>query len=501
MIASKKLLHHFIEHIIQENGQSIYIKTASNSYCYQQVFDLAKKYQKIFESNGIQKQDRIVIYASKNMSSIAVMIASSLCGAIYVPISSINPASRAIQIIDEATPRFIVCDKECGTALQSSGREINILCSNDEMDLCLLKPSAELLVFDEEIAFILFTSGSTGTPKGVVISHEAAIVFIEWAAYEFGITSSDVISSIAPFNFDLSVFDIYVTAMSGATLLLYSENETKNALLMAMRLSEDKASTIYATPTFYAALANYGKLHKYDYACLKNVLFAGEVFHLENFAKLLQYWPHRNYANLYGPTETNVCTFFKVDVAHMNYLNFPIGLACPYASLLLLSADDKVVESIDMEGELIVAGTSVFNQYWKDEDKTSAAFYSDAKHQRYYRTGDIVYRNKEGAYVYVARKDRMIKKNGYRIEPSEIEKIVVSYPKVSNAVVLFSKEKNILICFVESVKVIDNDIFNIRVFCQNHLPLYMLPDKFVVLFSMPQTSSGKVDLQALKNMI
>jgi acyl-coenzyme A synthetase/AMP-(fatty) acid ligase len=185
----------------------------------------------------------------------------------------------------------------------------------------------------------------------------------------------------------------------------------------------------------------------------------------------------------------------------MNYLNFPIGLACPYASFLLLSADDKVIESTDVEGELVVAGTSVFNQYWKDEDKTSAAFYSDAKHQRYYRTGDIVYRNKEGAYVYVARKDRMIKKNGYRIEPSEIEKIVVSYPKVSNAVVLFSKEKNILICFVESVEVIDNDIFNIRVFCQNHLPLYMLPDKFVVLFSMPQTSSGKVDLQALKNMI
>ena len=501
MIASKKLLHHFIENTIQENGECVYIKTAANSYTYTEVFDLAKKYQSIFESNGIKKNDRIAIYSSKNMSSIATMIASSMCEAVYVPISSINPPSRAIQIINEATASFIICDKACREALNECGRGLQIIYSDDEIDICIEKSVDIALNLAEDIAFILFTSGSTGTPKGVVISHRAAEVFVEWAAEEFSITNSDIVSSIAPFNFDLSVFDIYVTAMRGATLLLYTENETKNALLMALKLAEDKATTIYGTPTFYSTLAYYGKLHKFDYSCLRNVLFAGEIFHLENFMKLLEYWPDKKYANLYGPTETNVCTYFKVDATAMNFPNFPIGVACPYATMILLDNNDKLIDQVEQEGELLVAGDSLFFNYWKDTEKTALAFYFDSFNRKYYRTGDIVSLNKDGQYVYVARKDRMIKKNGYRIEPSEIEKIVVSYPMISNAVVLFSKEKNFLFCFVESIECIDKDVFSIKLFCQKYLPLYMLPDKFVLLNSMPKTSSGKVDLQALKELI
>lgn len=496
-----KKLHHFIEDAIHHHGENIYLKTTNAQYTYRNVYKLALEFQAILILNGIQKNDRVVIYSGKNVESIAMMIACSLCYCIYVPVSSQNPEQRIKYIIQETAPHFILCDDVSKDVLKKTGLDFNLVIGEYKSNLFTSSYTGKENYPIDEAAFILFTSGSTGTPKGVIISHKAAIAFINWAAEEFNVNSNDTIASIAPFNFDLSVFDIYVTAKKSAALFLYTEEETKNALLIAQSVALEKVTTIYATPTFYTTLANYGKLHKYDYSSLKTVLFAGEIFYLPAFRELVSHWPGKNYVNLYGPTETNVCTFFYVLPENIHYPVFPIGKPCPFALTKIITDDENEIIENNVKGELIVAGESLFNGYWNDSDKTKASFFVDQHQIPYYKTGDIVYLNDENDYVYVNRKDRMIKKNGFRIEPSEIEKIMIANEGISNASVLFSEGTNQLICFIEKMENTNEDFMTLKKFCMEYLPAYMIPDKFVFLDALPKTNSGKVDLQALKKLV
>lgn len=494
-------LHQYIENALKVDADKIYLKTTDSAYSFKQVYEIALAFENKLMEAGIKKNDRVVLYSSKNVACVAMMIACSRCECIYVPISSLNPGKRALYIIEETNARFILCDAASELELKHTSLSLNALLKDSEITLFSNSATKIVSYNSNDAAFILFTSGSTGTPKGVVFSHAAAITFIDWAAEEFEISNSDILASIAPFNFDLSVFDIYVTAKKKATLVIYTESQTKNALLMAQQISYDKITTIYATPTFFSTLAHYGKLHKFEYLNLKNILFAGEVFQLDNFKLLLTHWPDLKYANLYGPTETNVCTFYNINSNQMDYTTFPIGKNCSYAKLLILDESNNEIHEANKYGELLVAGESLFNEYWKDPQKTIASMFKSQNEISYYRTGDIVYKNEKNDLVYVSRNDRMIKKNGFRIEPSEIESAISSYPKVSNAAVLFSKFKNQIVCFVEYPEPMADNFNAMKLFCQNSLPGYMVPDKFVILETLPKTSSGKIDLQALDNQL
>ncbi|MSU20346.1 MAG: D-alanine--poly(phosphoribitol) ligase, partial [Pedosphaera sp.] len=373
----------------------------------------------------------------------------------------------------------------------------------DRLEAVTPAPSAPSAVSDpSDLAYILYTSGSTGRPKGVMLSHGNAACFIDWCSDVFQPNESDRFSSHAPFHFDLSILDIYVSLKHGATLVIVEEQLGKDPVRLAPWIAEKRLTVWYSAPSILSLLAQFGKLDQYDYSSLRMVLFAGEVFPIRYLKRLQSLWPNRRYFNLYGPTETNVCTFYEVPqvIPATQTEPVPIGKACAHCQPLVVDEAGRELAR-GAEGELCIAGPSVLPGYWNLPDQTDGAFLPGHK-TRWYRTGDIVVELPDGNYKFLGRRDRMVKKRGYRIELGEIEAVLYRHPAIKEAAVLaLPGDDGVRIkAFASTRDSAKLSVIELKKFCSENLPLYMVPDLFSCLDSLPKTSTDKTDYQKLKDM-
>jgi amino acid adenylation domain-containing protein len=355
-----------------------------------------------------------------------------------------------------------------------------------------------------ELAYILYTSGSTGKPKGVMLSHENAVSFVDWCSEVFAPRTSDRFSSHAPFHFDLSILDIHLPLKHGATLVLVAEDIGKDPVRLAPLIADQRITCWYSAPSILSLLAQYGKLDSYDYSALRLMLFAGEVFPVKHLRTLTNLLPAPEYFNLYGPTETNVCTFYQVSlpIPDERSVPFPIGKVCSHLEARVLDDRGREAPRGD-EGELCIAGRGVMQGYWSLPEQTSRAFHKDESGRRWYKTGDIVVEAADGDYTYLGRRDRMIKRRGYRVELGEIEAGLYRHPSVKEAAVVAVADEEAghrVKVFLSCRDAKHPSLVQMKGFCAQNLPLYMIPDEFVWCDALPKTSTDKVDYQRLKAM-
>jgi amino acid adenylation domain-containing protein len=471
------------------------------------------------QHEGVRVGDRVGICLHKSIDSIAALFGILKAGAAYVPVDPDAPPARRAFILMNCAVRAVICERalvdDLRAELERLGDPPSLHVVDEVPEGIRLAAYLEGLLETDPIssgttehpapdgvAYILYTSGSTGLPKGVTISHRAARAFVDWCSATFCPRGDDVFSSHAPLHFDLSIHDIYVSLKHGATLVLIGEELGKDPHKLASEISSRRISVWYSTPSILSLLAQYGKLDRYDYSALRIVHFAGEVFPIPQFRRLHGLWPHPRYFNLYGPTETNVCTYHEVRALEPDRVEpFPIGRLCAhYQGRVVDSAGNDVPAG--EEGELVCAGPGVMSGYWDLPEQNARAFLVDASGTPWYRTGDLVVEQSDVGYIFHGRRDRMVKRRGYRIELGEIEAALATHPQVrENAVIAMPDDASgVRIKAFLSFRQDRPSIIQLKQYCVERLPSYMVPDLFGILERLPRTSTGKVDYEGLKSL-
>ncbi len=472
---------------------------------FAELHDLARRVGSWLVGQGVSPQSGVAFYLEKSPRALAAMFGAVYAGCFYSVLDVRQPASRICSICEQLDAPVVLADalniERAHEMLEGSGRRIVALdealaATVDDVRLAKVRAQAA----DVDPLYVNFTSGSTGTPKGVVVSHRSVIDFIPVFVDTFGVGEDDVFGNQAPFDFDVSVKDIYSCMHVGARLQLIPRPYfTQPTVLMDYLVDAHVTTLVWAV----SAMCFVSVMHAFDYRVpvdVRRVLFSGEVMPPKQLARWQTYLPDATYVNLYGPTEiTCNCTYHVVDRAYQKDEVIPMGRAFDNECVFLLDEDDhEVMPGVSgVEGEICVRGTALGLGYLGVPDLTARAFVQNPLNTRWidpiYRTGDLARYNEDGDLVYASRKDHQIKHMGQRIELGDIEAAASGIEGVEQAVCTYdSKRKKIHLFFVGQTEQED-----VSRSLREALPSYMVPNDTRRLEAMPLTKNGKVDRQLL----
>jgi len=524
------LLHHLLINSAAQHPEKEAVRMEGRALTYGQLNRLTSQVARVLRSVGVGRGDRVGIYLHKSLGSVISVFGIMKAGAAYVPLDPKAPTRRlayitgdcGIQVlltspkkladlagfVAEGTPlKTAVLTEDNPEPLNGVPEQIRVVRWSEVIAGEEAEPSPGPTI-ETDLAYLLYTSGSTGVPKGVMISHRTIFTFVNWCHDTFGMTPADRVTSHAPLHFDLSTFDLYATIKAGGTTVLVPENLSTLPVQLADLLQNERITITYLVPSILSLMVNYGKLAAHDFSALRAILFAGEVFPIKYLRRLAEAIPHVAYYNLYGPTETNVCTYYRVqaeDLAPERTQPVPIGQACENVEVFAVNEQGQLVTEPGQEGELWARGSCVAQGYWGDREKTARFFIQNPFQPLYpdiaYRTGDVVTLAQDRKnWVYVGRRDHMIKTRGYRVELGEIESVLYRHEQVKEAAVVAIPDDllgNRIRAYVVPAEGSALTPKELETFCVGQLPKYMVPERIEFRDVLPKTSSGKTDRVAL----
>ena len=548
-------LSQLVSHSAQRYPQRPAVVCGDAQLTYAQLEEASNRLGALLRSVGVCRGERVGLYLPKSLEAVVGIVGVLKAGGAYVPFDSTAPPSRIQYLLHDAElrclittpqqlgvlrqldpvtlPYLLVTDPStqssasltsCRARHSVRGRVVPSDASRDDgaptaespwpgtvlltgatlTDQPSITPAEAAIETDP--AYILYTSGSTGQPKGVMITHRNSLTFVNWCQDTFQLCPEDRVSSHAPFHFDLSVFDLYVTWAAGACVCLIPEELNVFPMSLAEFIEQRQLSVWYSVPSALTRLLLYGQLDRRDLHALRLILFAGEVFPTKYLRRLARTVPHAALYNLFGPTETNVCTYHRVaDLPADDATTISIGRACANTETFVVDDEGRLAGPGEV-GELYVRGPSVMKGYWKQPEKTRQVlvrpgFWPGLGDEVSYRTGDLVRLEADGTYQFLGRKDHMVKSRGHRIELGEIEAALYGHAAIKEAAVVAVPDEEIgnrLKAFVTSHQPLTAE--EVAGFLVQRLPRYMVPEMIEVVGQLPKTSTGKVDKQRLQRV-
>jgi amino acid adenylation domain-containing protein len=512
---------YILQQLLQKSAarfpEKLAVWARERSVTYRELEERSNQLAHLLQQRGVRKGDRVGIYFPKCVESVIAMLGVLKAGGVYVPLDPQAPPDRIGYIIGNCEIRVLITrsDKRKGLdQVTLSYLAFTVLVDGAPytangggvlpwslLSECPASHAPQVTLTETDLAYILYTSGSTGRPKGVMLTHQNALTFVEWCADKFQVTSEDRLSNHAPLHFDLSVFDVYNTLEAGASLYMVTEDLALFPSRLAEFIGAHGITIWYSVPSALILLLLHADLNAEKLKRLRIILFAGEVFPMKYLRQLVERLSQIDLYNLYGPTETNVCTYYMVERNRLPSMEkLPIGIACENTEVFAVNDQNEIVREVGGTGELYVRGPAVTYGYWADAEKTRKMVVPNSFQQNFeekmYRTGDLVQLAEDGNYYFLGRRDSMIKSRGYRIELGEIESALLSHPSVKEAVAVAVPDDIVgsriraVVAFHDGVSVVSAEL---QQYCGSKIPKYMIPEAIDFRPELPKTSTGKID--------
>ncbi|EDP58805.1 amino acid adenylation domain-containing protein [Vibrio sp. AND4] len=450
----------------------------------------------IFEYFNNTDEKRAMVLSDGSADMVIAILAIQYAGGAYIPIEPKVPMERVRSIFNDASPRLIINDFRNSIRAKELSDALNIpqlTYQFDSSENIGSQPSVALpKLHPHTPAVVFFTSGSTGKPKGVELGHLGYQAWFNGIQECFNVTQGDRVALTTNHSFDLSLGELLLGLVSGATLVVAPQSTVRDPLSIIPWLNKHKITVWQSVPSLMKQILPFYDLSD-ALRSLKVLMFCGEPLELDlvrSFHTTFSHSPARA-INLYGPVEASIQVtwcwadkYLDCDMTHV-----PIGKALAYANI-------DTIPHGKSDQELIVSGPHLALRYLDDE-KDRKTFITEGGSNRYYKTGDLVLKREDGELVFNGRTDDQVKINGYRIELPEIEKALLQHTAATDACVIAHTEgtETKLVAFVVTKETNSREI---RRQLSTSLPIYMLPKRFVFMDKLPLTQNGKRDKVLMK---
>jgi D-alanine--poly(phosphoribitol) ligase subunit 1 len=439
---------------------------------------------------------RVGILASRTVEAYAGVLGTLWAGATYVPINPNTPDERLFQILSITSLDAVVAD---ATGLERlRGRLADsapglLLGAEDIRDSSFNSDGKPAVVHEEDLAYIIFTSGTTGVPKGVMIETGSVAQLLRVMQQRFGFRSDDRVSQASELTFDVSVFDMFMTWTAGAALFVVPAAQ----LMAPGKFIRDNGLTIwFSVPSIALFMQRIGMLTPDSYPSLRYSLFAGEALPLVSARAWQAAAPRSFVENLYGPTEATVICIGQrlTEPPNATPDRGVLAIGQPFTGVEAEVVDASFNPVPDSEpGEMLLCSRQLARGYFNDPNTTSLRF-PQIRGKRWYRTGDLVYRDATGAIHHLGRIDNQVKVLGNRVELEEVEAhlraiagtdsvVAVAWPVVDG-------RASGIVAFICGSHL---ELHEVREAMRQRVPSYMVPQRILGIDAMPLGDSGKFD--------
>lgn len=446
----------------------------------------------------------IPVFSGRNVYTPSAFWGVTYSGQAYVPIDSKLPRARIQKILAQLSPSVILVDAESYETVKEFAGNVRILVAEDliqtKADQTLLDAIRSNMIETDPL-YVIYTSGSTGNPKGVMTSHHSLMCYIEAYSKVMEITEDDRLGNQSPLDYIAAIRDMYLPLKHGCSTLIIPKEYFMEPNRLFDCMNEYQVTSVGWSVSAFTIALSLGAFEEVGLTALKKVCFSGSVMP----AKCLRVWqenlPDTRFVNQYGPTEaTASCTYYVVDHLVAEDEALPIGKAYDNYRVFILNEQNE--EAADGEqGEICVSGPCLALGYYRDIERTQAAFMQHPGNHSYrewiYRTGDIGLRRSDGILEFHGRKDRQIKHMGHRVELDEIEYAANQLPEVKESCCIYRKEKEKLYLFYQGTITKRELLLKLR----EVLPDFMVPRKVQQMDALPKLPNGKIDMNKMQKEI
>jgi D-alanine--poly(phosphoribitol) ligase subunit 1 len=491
-LTNPSVLHDIIEQA-QEDPDHSAAKDLDRELSYHQLIEEVARVGAGLRARGVSEGDRVALLIPNSVDFIVGALASLWIGAVFVPLAITDPPSRLATIVTDCAPTLVVVsrsDEHLRATPLSDVATVPINELQDERPVPVIGNDGT-----SRVAYMIYTSGTTGTPKGVQIGNTAFAAAVQSTASALDLHTETRTLCVSPFHFDGSYANLFPTLTSGGTVIIRPRDALLFPRTFFNAVRDEKITYSGFTPSYLRLLLASPQMATLAGSTLETIALGGESISASDLRSLWSQVPGIRVFNRYGPTETTIAvTNVELTLDKIESDTVTIGRPHPGVSFVLADEDRRVIEVVHAVGELYIGGVQLMIGYWGNPELTKGVMRKDlVPSETLYRTGDLVYRDESGDYVYVDRTDRVIKRSGVRISLVELSTSIANLGDVIAATCLtYDREGELgIVAFVA----IDSELtsLDLRRTARKVIPENMMPDRFELVAEMPLNRSNQLD--------